>query len=53
MIGNTDVKVSQIGLGTWQFGSKGWGFESDFNKTNAISIVHKALDLGINIIDTA
>lgn len=53
VIGNTDVKVSQIGLGTWQFGSKGWGFESDFNKADAISIVHKALDSGINLIDTA
>ncbi|MFX1506295.1 MAG: aldo/keto reductase [Promethearchaeota archaeon] len=53
MIGNTNVKVSQIGLGTWQFGSKGWGYGTDFDKTDAISIVQKALELGINIIDTA
>lgn len=53
VIGNTDVEISQIGLGTWQFGSKGWGFERDFNKADAISLVHKALDLGINLIDTA
>ncbi|MFX0123988.1 MAG: aldo/keto reductase [Candidatus Hodarchaeota archaeon] len=52
-IGNTNVKASQIGLGTWQFGSKGWGYGTDFDKTDAISIVHKALDLGINVIDTA
>ena len=53
VIGNTNVKASQIGLGTWQFGSKGWGYGTDFNKADAISIVHKALDLGINVIDTA
>ncbi len=53
VIGNTNVKASQIGLGTWQFGSKGWGYGTDFNKADAISIVHKALELGINIIDTA
>ncbi|MFX0209248.1 MAG: aldo/keto reductase [Candidatus Hodarchaeota archaeon] len=52
-IGNTNVKVSQIGLGTWQFGSKGWGYGTDFEKTDAMSIVQKALELGINIIDTA
>ncbi|MFX0016121.1 MAG: aldo/keto reductase [Promethearchaeota archaeon] len=53
VIGNTDVKASQIGLGTWQFGSKSWGYGTDFNKADAISIVKKALELGINIIDTA
>ncbi|MHA2202645.1 MAG: aldo/keto reductase [Candidatus Hodarchaeales archaeon] len=52
-IGDTNVKASQIGLGTWQFGSKGWGYGTDFNKADAISIVHKAIELGINIIDTA
>jgi len=53
VIGDTNVKASQIGLGTWQFGSKGWGFGTDFNKADAILIVHKALELGINVIDTA
>ncbi|UCG03508.1 MAG: aldo/keto reductase [Candidatus Heimdallarchaeota archaeon] len=53
VIGNTNVKISQIGLGTWQFGSKGWGYGTDFTRKDAISIVHKALELGINVIDTA
>jgi aryl-alcohol dehydrogenase-like predicted oxidoreductase len=53
VIGDTDVKASQIGLGTWQFGPKGWGYGTDFTKADAISIVHKALELGINVIDTA
>ncbi|MFX1283047.1 MAG: aldo/keto reductase [Promethearchaeota archaeon] len=53
VIGNTNVMASQIGLGTWQFGSKGWGYGTDFDKSDAISIVQKALELGINVIDTA
>jgi aryl-alcohol dehydrogenase-like predicted oxidoreductase len=52
-LGNTKKEISQIGLGTWQFGSKGWGYGTDFDKKDAISIVHKALELGINLIDTA
>ena len=52
-LGKTKREISQIGLGTWQFGTKGWGFGTDFDKKGAISIVHKALDLGINLIDTA
>ena len=52
-LGKTKKEISQIGLGTWQFGTKGWGFGTDFDKKGAISIVHKALDLGINLIDTA
>jgi aryl-alcohol dehydrogenase-like predicted oxidoreductase len=52
-IGKTEKAISQIGLGTWQFGSKGWGYGTDFDKKTAIAIVHKALELGINLIDTA
>ncbi len=52
-LGKSETKISQIGLGTWQFGSKGWGFGTDFTKKDAIEIVHKSFDLGINIIDTA
>ncbi|MHA2155839.1 MAG: aldo/keto reductase [Candidatus Hodarchaeales archaeon] len=52
-LGKSETKISQIGLGTWQFGSKGWGFETDFNKKDAIGIVHRALELGVNLIDTA
>ncbi len=52
-IGDTDQKVSSIGLGTWQFGTKGWGYGIDFDKGIAIKIVHRALDEGISIIDTA
>ncbi|MHA1227420.1 MAG: aldo/keto reductase [Candidatus Hodarchaeales archaeon] len=53
MIGNSEIKASQIGLGTWQFGTKGWGYGRDFSREDSIKIVQTALDLGINLIDTA
>jgi aryl-alcohol dehydrogenase-like predicted oxidoreductase len=45
--------VSVIGLGTWQFGSREWGYGRDYASNEAVKIVHRALDLGINLIDTA
>ena len=47
------VRVSVIGLGTWQFGSTEWGYGSDYAHTEALSITRRALELGINLIDTA
>jgi aryl-alcohol dehydrogenase-like predicted oxidoreductase len=45
--------MSAIGLGTWQFGSREWGYGRDYADTEAVAITHRALDLGINLIDTA
>ena len=47
------IRVSVIGLGTWQFGSAEWGYGSDYSRQTAGEIVRRALDLGINLIDTA
>jgi aryl-alcohol dehydrogenase-like predicted oxidoreductase len=47
------VKVSAIGLGTWQFGSREWGYGNDYAEKEAGELVHRALELGINLIDTA
>jgi len=47
------ARVSVIGLGTWQFGSSEWGYGRDYNSQVAGEIVRRALDLGINLIDTA
>jgi aryl-alcohol dehydrogenase-like predicted oxidoreductase len=47
------ARVSVIGLGTWQFGSTEWGYGRDYSKGIAGEIVLRALDLGINLIDTA
>jgi aryl-alcohol dehydrogenase-like predicted oxidoreductase len=43
--------VSEIGLGAWQLGT-GLHWES-MSKEEAVSLVHKALDLGVNFFDTA
>ncbi len=43
------MKVSRIGLGTWQF-SEAWGVTS---YEQAKAIVAKALELGVNLFDTA
>jgi aryl-alcohol dehydrogenase-like predicted oxidoreductase len=47
------ARLSVIGLGTWQFGSKDWGYGSDYAQNEAGRIVTRALDLGVNLIDTA
>lgn len=47
------ARVSVIGLGTWQFGSREWGYGGDYGRTQAGAIVREALKLGINLFDTA
>ena len=49
-LGKTGINVSEIALGTWQVGGK-WG--TSFNNENADLILNKAIDQGINFIDTA
>jgi len=49
-LGKTDLKISEISLGTWQVGGK-WG--SGFNHDNADQILNLAIDQGVNFIDTA
>ncbi len=49
-LGKTDMRVSVIGLGTWQFGGE-WG--KDFEQTEVDSIIKTAADCGVNLIDTA
>jgi len=48
----TTKKISKIGLGTWQFGSREWGYGDDYERRTA-SIVRRALDVGITLFDTA
>src|SRR5690242_19361901 len=46
-------RLSAIGLGTWQFGSEDWGYGSQYADVEAGRILQRALDLGVNVIDTA
>ncbi len=47
------ARVSAIGVGTWQFGSKEWGYGPEYARTTAAAILNRALDLGVNLVDTA
>jgi aryl-alcohol dehydrogenase-like predicted oxidoreductase len=47
------VRMSAVGLGTWQFGSKDWGYGSEYADVEAGRILERALDLGVTLIDTA
>jgi aryl-alcohol dehydrogenase-like predicted oxidoreductase len=49
-LGKTGFEVSEISLGTWQVGG-GWG--EPFSDEKAEAIVNRAIDLGVNFIDTA
>lgn len=50
VLGKTNRSVSEIGLGTWQLGSK-WG--EVFSPEEAENILEAAQATGINLIDTA
>ena len=52
-LGNTDLELTVVGLGTWAMGGPwqyGWGPQDE---GEAIAAILKAIDLGINWIDTA
>ena len=49
-LGKTGFNISEISLGTWQVGGR-WG--EPFNEANAERIINKAIDEGVNFIDTA
>jgi len=53
-LGNSDLQLTPIGLGTWAIGggdwASSWGPQDDADSTDAI---HRAVDLGVNWIDTA
>ncbi len=46
-------RVSRIGLGTWQFGSREWGYGDDYASGPARDIVQRARALGVTFFDTA
>ncbi len=46
-------QVSRIGLGTWQFGSREWGYGDSYASGAARDIVERALELGVTLFDTA
>ena len=53
-LGNTDLEISVVGLGTWAMSGTGWKFSwGPQDDEQSIQTIWKAFDLGINWIDTA
>ncbi len=52
-LGNSDLEITLLGLGAWAIGGAwkyGWGSQDD---GISVKTIHRALELGINWIDTA
>jgi aryl-alcohol dehydrogenase-like predicted oxidoreductase len=53
-LGNSGLELSVIGLGTWAMGGGDWPFGwGDQDEQDAIASIVKAVELGVNWIDTA
>ncbi|MFI5071428.1 MAG: aldo/keto reductase [Terriglobales bacterium] len=53
-LGNSDLKISILGIGAWAIGGSGWlGSMGPQDERDSIPAVHAALDRGLNWIDTA
>ncbi len=54
ILGNSDLDITRIGFGAWAIGGSdwqfGWGHQDD---ADSVAAIHRALELGINWIDTA
>jgi len=53
-LGNSDLSITPIGFGAWAIGGSGWEFGwGDQDDKASIAAIHRALELGVNWIDTA
>jgi diketogulonate reductase-like aldo/keto reductase len=50
-LGRGGPKVSEVGIGMWQAGGKAWG--SDVRDADCQRAMERAVELGINLVDTA
>jgi aryl-alcohol dehydrogenase-like predicted oxidoreductase len=52
-LGNSDLEITPIGFGAWAIGGEwafGWGAQDD---KDSIAAIERAIEVGINWIDTA
>jgi aryl-alcohol dehydrogenase-like predicted oxidoreductase len=53
-LGSTGLEITVIGFGAWALGGGGWEFgwgpQADYD---SVAAIHRALELGVNWIDTA
>jgi aryl-alcohol dehydrogenase-like predicted oxidoreductase len=53
-LGNSDLFITPVGLGAWAIGGSGWEFDwGEQDDKASVAAIHRALDLGVNWIDTA
>jgi aryl-alcohol dehydrogenase-like predicted oxidoreductase len=53
-LGETGLEISRVGLGGWAIGGGGWEFGwGPQDDDESIAAIHRALDLGVNWIDSA
>jgi aryl-alcohol dehydrogenase-like predicted oxidoreductase len=53
-LGNSDLCITPIGFGAWAIGGSGWEFGwGDQDDKASIAAIHRALELGVNWVDTA
>ncbi|PYT94851.1 MAG: aldo/keto reductase [Acidobacteria bacterium] len=53
-LGNSDLKITGVGFGAWAIGGSGWEFAwGPQDDKDSIAAIHRALELGVNWIDTA
>src|SRR4051794_36529561 len=53
-LGNSDMSITPVGFGAWAIGGSGWqfGWGAQDDKLS-IAAIHRALERGVNWIDTA
>ena len=49
-LGTSDIKVSEISIGTWAIGGENWG---EVHDQDSLAAIRKAMELGMTFIDTA
>ena len=53
-LGNSEIKITPVGFGAWAIGGSGWEFAwGPQDDADSIAAIHRALELGVNWIDTA
>jgi len=53
-LGNSDLQITPVGFGAWALGGGGWEFSwGPQEDADSVAAIHRALELGVNWIDTA
>jgi aryl-alcohol dehydrogenase-like predicted oxidoreductase len=53
-LGNSDLQITPVGFGAWAAGGHGWEFSwGAQDDADSVAAIHRALELGVNWIDTA